>query len=71
MTQVRSILTTSLLTLALVLTVAATALVLNDAQAVQADASSQIFNENQVVYLQLTDAPPVRDITLQRFAPLQ
>lgn len=71
MTQVRSILTSSLLTLALVLTVAATALVLNDAQAVQADASSQIFNENQVVYLQLTNAPPVRDITLQRFAPLQ
>jgi len=64
-------LTSALLTLALVLTVLATALVLNGAQAVQADASSQSFDENQVVFLQLTDAPPVRDITQQRFAPLQ
>lgn len=71
MTRLRSNLTSALLTLALVLTVLATALVLNGAQAVQADASSQSFNETRVEFLQLTDAPPVRDISVQRFAPLQ
>ena len=70
MTRLRSIITNTLLTLVLVLSVMASVLVVNNAQAEAAD--QPIVNETeQMVYLPLTDAPPQRDITQQRLAPIQ
>ncbi len=71
MAHVKSIITNGLLTLVLCLTILATVFVVNDAQALKADAAEQVGAAQQVVYLQLTDAPPVRDISQQRIAPLQ
>jgi hypothetical protein len=71
MTRAKSIITNTVLALTMCLLIMATAFLINDAQAVQADASEQINASNQVVYLQLNDAPPVRDIAIQRIAPLQ
>ncbi len=70
MSRLKTIIINSLLTLVFCLTIMATALIINDAQAVQADAAIADAS-TQVVYLQLTDAPPQRDITLQQIAPLQ
>lgn len=73
MTRLKSILTSSLLTLTLCLTIAVTALVMSDMQSVQAEASTELsvttVTEN-IEYLPLTDAPLKRDIASQRFAPL-
>ena len=73
MIRVKSIITSSILTLVLCLAILTTALVMNDAQAVQANASDQpvVTTIDGNTYLQLTDAPPVRNIEQQRFAPLQ
>ena len=73
MTRLKSIITSSILTLVLCLAILTTALVMNDAQAVQANASDQpvVTNLDGSIYLQLTDAPPQRDIALQQFASLQ
>lgn len=68
MSRVRTTITNSVLTLILCLLIMATVLVVNDAQTVQAETAVQT---NDVVYLQLTDAPPVRDISQQRMAPLE
>ena len=73
MTRLKSIITSSILTLVLCLAILTTALVINDAQAVQANASEQpaVTTIDGSTYLQLTDAPPQRNIVAQRFAPLQ
>ena len=69
MTQLKSIITNALLTLVLVLSVMASVLVANNAQAEAAD--QPVVNETeQMVYISLTDAPPQRDITQQRLAPI-
>ena len=69
MTRLRSTITNALLTLVLVLSVMASVLVASN---VQADAADQpVVNETeQMVYIPLTDAPPQRDITQQRLAPI-
>ncbi len=68
MTRIKSIITNSLLTLVLVLSILASVLVVNSSQV---EAANQPVNVDsaQVVYLQLTDAPPLRDIAQQQFAP--
>lgn len=72
MTRLKSIITSSILTLVLCLAILTTALVIDDAQAVQANASQPVVTTiDGSNYLLLTDAPPQRDIVLQRFAPLQ
>ncbi len=74
MNRLRSILTGSLLTLALSLTILATVLVLSDIQSVQADVSVEpvvATIQEETRYLPLQDAPPQRDITRQQFAPSQ
>lgn len=70
MTRLRSIITNTLLTLVLVLSVMASVLVVNNAQAEAAD-QPVVNKTEQMVYLPLTDAPPQRDITQQRLAPIQ
>lgn len=70
MTHVKSIVTNSLLTLILVLSILASVLVVNNNQ-VEAANQPNSFNTSETVYLQLTDAPPLRDITQQQFAPLK
>ena len=72
MNRLKSIVTSAIVTLVLCLAILTTALVINDAQAVQANASQPVITTvDGSNYLQLTDAPPQRDIVLQRFAPLQ
>jgi hypothetical protein len=70
MNRVKSIITNSLLTLILVLSILASVLVINNNQAAAANQPASV-ETNQTVYLQLTDAPPLRDITQQQFAPLK
>ncbi|MCG3209184.1 MAG: hypothetical protein FOGNACKC_02803 [Anaerolineae bacterium] len=67
MNRVRSIVINSILSVVLFLLIMASVLVINDAHAVQADAAAV----DQVVYLQLDNAPPVRDLAQQRLAPLE
>lgn len=67
MNRVRSIIVNSILSVILFLLIMASVLVINDAHAVQADAAAA----DQVVYVQLSDAPPVRDLAQQRLAPLE
>jgi hypothetical protein len=67
-------LVSGLLTLTLGLAIVLTVLVVSDLQTVQADVPTQpvVTNVgNTVQYARLTDAPPHRDITTQRFAPLE
>jgi hypothetical protein len=74
MLKLKSILISGFLTLIVALTILAAALVLTDMQAVQADLVDQPIVatvETELYYLPLTDAPPQRDITTQRFAPLE
>jgi hypothetical protein len=74
MTRLKSALTGAVFTLAVCLTIIAVMLVVTNIQAVQADATYQSapFAANDTTYyLPLTDAPPQRDITGQRFAPLE
>jgi hypothetical protein len=63
----------ALFTLLFCLVVTLTILVMSEMQAVRADAVVQpavTVNEN-IEYARLTDTPPQRDITAQRFAPLE
>ena len=70
MIWLKSKITTGLLALTLCLALFTLALVMNDAQTAQAEIAHPSITTEDVVYLQLTDAPPVRDITQQAFAPL-
>ncbi|MCB0209936.1 MAG: hypothetical protein KDJ52_11425 [Anaerolineae bacterium] len=73
MTRLKSILTSSLLTLTLCVTILTTAFVLSDMNPIQADAAGSdvaIAATENTEYLPLTSAPLQRDITSQRFAPL-
>lgn len=73
MKRFRAILTGSLLTLMLGLALTMMVLVTSELQSVQADVSSGpivITVDHSDQYLPLRDAPPRRDITGQRFAPL-
>ncbi len=72
MQRLRLILTGGLLTSMLGLAIAMTVLVISEIQPVQADIPIQAqmtIVENNIEYIPLTDAPPQRDITAQRFAP--
>lgn len=69
MTRIKSIVTNSLLTLVLVLSILASVLVVNNNKVEAANQPTSI-ETSETVYLQLTDAPPLRDITQQQFAPL-
>ena len=72
MRQLKWMLNGALFTLLFCLVVTLTILVMSEMQAVRADVVVQpaITNEN-IEYARLTDAPPQRDITVQRFAPLE
>jgi hypothetical protein len=70
MKQIKTALTNAILTLVLVLSIMATVMVVNFSQADAADQPATIETE-QVTYLLLTDAPPVRDITQQQLSPAQ
>lgn len=73
MKQLKWMLNGALFTLLFSLVVTLTILVMSELQAVQADVVVQpatIVNE-QVEYARLVDTPPQRDITVQRFAPLE
>ena len=73
MRQLKWMLNGALFTLLFCLVVTLTILVMSEMQAVQADVVVQpavTVNEN-IEYARLTDAPPQRDITAQRFAPLE
>jgi hypothetical protein len=74
MQQLMWMLNGALMTLAFCLIVTLTVLVLSEMQPVRADLVIQpavtTVDENGET-LRLTDAPPQRDITAQRFAPLE
>ena len=73
MRQLKWMLNGALFTLLFCLVVTLTILVMSEMQAVRADVVVQpavTINEN-IEYAKLTDAPPQRDITAQRFAPLE
>ena len=73
MQQLKWMLNGALFTLLFCLVVTLTILVMSEMQAVRADVVVQpavTVNEN-IEYARLTDAPPQRDITAQRFAPLE
>jgi len=72
MRQLKWMLNGALFTLLFCLVVTLTILVMSEMQAVRADVVVQpaVTNEN-IEYARLTDAPPQRDITAQRFAPLE
>ena len=72
MRQLKWMLNGALFTLLFCLVVTLTILVMSEMQAVRADVLVQpaVTNEN-IEYARLTDAPPQRDITAQRFAPLE
>jgi hypothetical protein len=74
MTQLKLMLKGALLTLAFGLVITLTGLTINELQPVQADLTIQLAPatlDESIEYVQLTDAPPQRDITLQRLAPLE
>ena len=73
MKQLKKIFTSGLVILALYLAVILTALVALEMRPVRADMVSQtaVTTIDNTEYLRLTDAPPVRDITGQRIAPLE
>ena len=70
MNRVKSIITNSLLTLVLVLSILSSVLVINNNQAEAANQPAGV-EITETVYLSLTDAPPLRDISQQQFAPLK
>ena len=73
MRQLKWMLNGALFTLLFCLVVTLTILVMSEMQAVRADVVVQpavTVNEN-IEYARLTDAPLQRDITAQRFAPLE
>ena len=72
MRQLKWMLNGALFTLLFCLVVTLTILVMSEMQTVRADVVVQpaVTNEN-IEYARLIDAPPQRDITAQRFAPLE
>ena len=73
MIQLRTVLTGGLITLLLVLAIFGMVLVISDAQPVQAETAGQqivMTDTDNIYYLPLTDAPPLRDLSQQQFAPL-
>ena len=74
MIQLKTVLTSGLITLLLCLIIVGMALAMSNAQPVQAEAINQplvMKTTNDIYYLPLTDTPPLRDITQQQFAPLE
>jgi len=74
MTQLRLMLNGALLTLIFLLVVTLTIVVMSEMQTVQADMVAQPAAPVQIDdthYARLTDAPPQRDLTTQRFAPVE
>ena len=73
MKQLIAIFRSGFFVLILYLAVILTILVISEMQPVQADISSQpiVTTTDDVQVLRLTDAPLQRDITQQRFAPLE
>lgn len=75
MKRVRSIVIGSLVTLMLGLALTVIILVASDLDSAEADVSGQpiivTVEDSAVDYAPLTDAPPRRNITTQRFAPLE
>jgi hypothetical protein len=74
MERLKLMLTGGLLVLALSIAVTVTFLAMSQLDPVQADAPNQpvvTTPDEGVEYLPLTDAQPQRDITRQRFAPLE
>lgn len=73
MKKLITIFKSGLFVLILYLAVILVVLVITEMQPVQADMSSEPIEAtiDEVQYLRLTDAPPQRDITRQRFAPLE
>jgi hypothetical protein len=74
MQQLKWMLNGALITLAFCLIITLTVMVLSEIQPVRADLVIQpgvTTVDEDVEYLRLTDAPPQRDITAQRFAPLE
>jgi hypothetical protein len=71
MQQLKWMLNGALFTLLFVLMVTFTILVMSEMQEVQADVVQPAALNEQVEYARLADAPPVRDLTAQRFAPLE
>ena len=72
MRQLKWMLNGALFTLLFCLVVTLTILVMSEMQAVRADVVIQpATTVENTEYARLTDAPPQRDITAQRFAPLE
>jgi hypothetical protein len=74
MTELKLILKGALVTLIFCLGLTLTILVVSELQAVRADVIVQpagVTINNTPDYAQLMDTPPQRDITVQRFAPLE
>ncbi len=67
MKQLKAMITSGLITLAICLTIIGSVLVITDTQAVQADNQLVMVSvEDNTIYLPLTDAPPQRDLALQQ-----
>jgi hypothetical protein len=73
MKKLKATFTGGLFILILYAVVILTILIITEMQPVQADVSNQpiVTTTGDVQYLRLTDAPPQRDITKQRLAPLE
>ncbi len=71
MKQLKWMLNGGLVTLIFCLAVTLTILVMSEIQTVRADVVQPAVTTNTVEYTRLTDAPPQRDLTTQRFAPLE
>ncbi len=72
MKQLKLMLTGAVLTLTLTLAMAVMFFVMSELAPVQADTVIVLTTaQERVEYIPLHDAPPQRDITQQRFAPLE
>ena len=71
MEQLKLMLKGALVTLIFCLAVTLTALVVSELQTVRADMAQPAITTETIEYAPLQDAPPQRDITAQRLAPLE
>ena len=71
MTQLKLMLKGGLVTLIFCLAITLTVLVVSELQTVRADMVQPAVTTETINYLPLQDAPPQRDVTAQRFAPLE
>ncbi|MCK6624612.1 MAG: hypothetical protein L6R45_05490 [Anaerolineae bacterium] len=71
MEQLKLMLKGALVTLIFCLAVTLTALVVSELQTVRADVARPVTTDETVEYAPLHDAPLQRDVTAQRFAPLE